>query len=376
MSGAGALDGHTHDDGEHHHDETGHDHHVGNGHHRGALAVAAGILGRHDHTHDGGVDVELDASRRGMRALLASFAGLGLTSLIQGAVVALSGSVALLGDALHNLADALTAIPLAIAFTLGRRAATRRFTYGLGRAEDLAGLAIVALILASSAVAAVASTGRLVHPATVDRLPLVAVAALVGAAGNELVARYRIRVGREIGSAALVADGLHARTDALTSLAVLAGAGGVALGVDRADPAVGLLITVAILAVLVQAARQVFARLLDAVDPSLVARVEAVLRATPGVLDVGDVRVRWIGHAMRAECEIVVDADLSVVDAHGICEEAEHELLHGVRRLTSAIVHADPSPAGRPDEHHRLSAHHRPGVSAPSASPAPDPAPR
>ena len=189
--------------------------------------------------------------------------------------------MALLGDTLHNFADALTAVPLGVAFTLGRRAPTRRFTYGYGRAEDLAGLVVVLLITASSALAAYAAIRRLLHPEPVSYLGFVAAAAVIGFAGNELVARYRIQVGRRIGSAALVADGLHARTDGLTSLAVLLGAGGVALGFRLADPIIGLVITVAILAVLRQAAREVFARLLDAVDPALVDRVEQVVRATP-----------------------------------------------------------------------------------------------
>jgi cation diffusion facilitator family transporter len=180
--------------------------------------------------------------------------------------------VALLGDTLHNAADALTAVPLGIAFVVGRRPPTRRYTYGYGRAEDLAGVVIVVIIAASSALAAYEAITRLAHPRSVSNLIAVAVAAVIGFAGNELVARYRIRVGRKIGSAALVADGLHARTDGFTSLAVLLGVGGVALGWDWADPVVGLVITVAILAVLRQAAREIYRRLMDAVDPALVIR--------------------------------------------------------------------------------------------------------
>jgi cation diffusion facilitator family transporter len=121
----------------------------------------------------------------------------------------------------------------------------------------------------------------------VTHLWAVAVAAVIGFVGNELVARYRIRVGRQIGSAALVADGLHARTDGFTSLAVLVGAAGVALGWKWADPVVGLLITLAIVLVLRDAAAEIFRRLMDAVDPHLVARVEETLRRTPGVLGLG-----------------------------------------------------------------------------------------
>jgi len=313
----------------------------------------------HGHGHDAAVavDTELETSRQGTRALVVSFAGLAATAVLQAVVVWRSHSVALLGDTLHNLADALTAIPLAVAFTLGRRAATRRYTYGYGRAEDLAGVVIVAVIAASSALAAGAAVRRLLHPQPVRALGLVAAASLVGFCGNELVARYRIRVGRQIGSAALVADGLHARTDGLTSLAVLLGAAGVALGFRQADPLVGLLITVAILAVLRDAAREVYRRLMDAVDPALVDQVDRELRATPGVLDLGQVRVRWIGHTLRAECEIVVDHDASLIAAHQIAEDAQHRLLHHIPRLTAALVHADPRDhLGA--THHELTAHH------------------
>ena len=237
----------------------------------------------------------MEASAEGMRALWISLAVLGATAGIQAVVAAASGSVALLGDTLHNAADALTAVPLGVAFVIGRWRPTRRYTYGYGRAEDLAGVLIVVLILASSALAAYEAVSRLVHPQRVSDLIAVAVAALVGFAGNEVVARYRIRVGRKIGSAALVADGLHARTDGFTSLAVLLGAGGVALGWKWADPVVGLVITVAILAVLYQAAREIYRRLMDAVDPALVDQAEQTLQATPGVLGVGLVRLRWGG---------------------------------------------------------------------------------
>ncbi|GAA3149691.1 hypothetical protein GCM10020001_086480 [Nonomuraea salmonea] len=131
-------------------------------------------------------------------------------------------------------------------------------------------------------------------------------AALIGFAGNEWVARYRIKVGKEIGSAALVADGLHARTDGFTSLAVLLGAGGAALGLPLADPVVGLLITVAICFVLRDAAREIYRRLMDAVDPALVDAAERILTSVNGVRRVGSVRLRWIGHALHAEVEILV----------------------------------------------------------------------
>ncbi len=315
------------------------------------------------HSHDPAerVDPALEGSRAGVRAVWLSFAGLLLTAVAQGAVVAVSGSVALLGDTLHNVADALTAVPLAIAFVLGRRAASRRFTYGLGRAEDLAGLVVLGLILLSSVAAGWEAVRRLLEPADVRRVWLVAAAGLVGFVGNEAVARYRIRVGRAIGSAALVADGLHARTDALTSVSVVAAAAGSAAGWRWADPVVGLAITVLIGRVLVQAGRQVFARMLDAVDPALVDDLENTLAAIPGVDEVGLVRARWVGHALHADAAITAGPDLSLVAAHALAHEAEHRLLHAVPRLAGAVVHVHPGgPIGA--EHHAAVAHHKPAV--------------
>jgi cation diffusion facilitator family transporter len=332
MSGHGHDHGHDH---PHEHDQ------------RGLWTRLRHAVGPHSHDHDRAVDPVLESSAEGLRTLWISLAGLAATALAQAVVVALSGSVALLGDALHNAADALTAVPLGVAFLLSRRLPTRRYTYGYGRAEDLAGIVIVAVIVLSSAAAAYAAIGRLLHPHPVTHLAVVAIAAAVGFAGNELVARYRIRTGRRIGSAALVADGLHARTDGFTSLAVLAGAGGMAIGWRWADPVVGLLITVAIGVVAWQAAREVARRLMDSVDPALTEQAEVTLRATPGVLAVG--------RAIRAECEISVDPACSVVQAHDIAVSAEHALIHAIPRLAAASVHADPLDGA---DHHALLAHH------------------
>lgn len=255
--------GHSHDHGSprdhgNDHGHSGHDHTHAHPHPHphthntpsGPLPRLRHLLTPHSHETGDKLDSALESSARGMRALWVSLVVLGTTALAQAVVVVLSGSVALLGDTVHNAADALTAVPLAIAFVLGRRAATRRFTYGYGRAEDLAGIVIVLTIAASGTFAAWTAVERLIDPRPVHHLPVVAAAALIGFLGNEWVARHRIRVGREIGSAALVADGLHARTDGFTSLAVLVGAGGAALGWQLADPLVGLAITAAILLVL------------------------------------------------------------------------------------------------------------------------------
>ncbi|AVV47637.1 cation diffusion facilitator family transporter [Streptomyces sp. ID05-04B] len=325
----------------------------------------AHLLTPHSHETADKLDPALESSARGMRALWVSLAVLGVTAAAQAVVVALSGSVALLGDTVHNAADALTAVPLGIAFVLGRRAATRRFTYGYGRAEDLAGIAIVLTIAASAVFAGWTAVERLLDPRPVDHLGAVTLAALAGFAGNEWVARYRIRVGRSIGSAALVADGLHARTDGFTSLAVLLGAGGSALGWRPADPVVGLAITAAIALVLRDAAREVFRRVMDAVDPALVDRAEQALRAVEGVREVGELRLRWIGHRLRAEVAVVVDGDLTVRQAHRVAVAAEHALLHAVPRLTAALVHADPASAPGEEDPHRVLAHHAAAPSTP-----------
>ncbi|MFD7505206.1 cation diffusion facilitator family transporter [Streptomyces sp. NPDC059850] len=346
-------DRHTHDHG--------HDHGHGHSHHRSRRAWrhrAGHLLRPHSHDSADKTDRALESSARGLRALWTSLAVLGVTAVAQAVVVAVSGSVALLGDTVHNAADALTALPLALAFLLGRRAATRRFTYGYGRAEDLAGIAIVLTIAASAAFAAWTAVDRLLHPRDIEQLPAVAAAAVVGFLGNEWVARYRIRVGREIGSAALVADGLHARTDGFTSLAVLLSAAGAALGWRLADPLVGLAITAAILLVLRDAACEVFRRVMDAVDPALTDAAERALRAVPGVQDIGELRLRWIGHRLRAEVAVVVGGELTVREAHGVAVDAEHALLHAVPRLTAALIHADPAPSDRSPDPHGPLAHH------------------
>lgn len=312
----------------------------------------------HSHHTTDTVDPALETSAAGMRVLWISLAGLAGTAAVQAVVAMLSGSAGLFGDTLHNATDALTAVPLGVAFTLGRRLPTRRYTYGYGRAEDLAGAAIVLVIAASCLATAYVSVQGLLQPHPVADLGAVAAAALAGLAGNELVAAYRIRVGRRIGSAALVADGVHARADGFTSLAVLAGAGGVALGWDRADAVAGVVISIAIAVALRGAAREVYRRMMDAVDPALVERAEAALRGTPGVLDVGPVRLRWTGHMLRAEAEVTVDATATVVQAHHVAADAEHALIHALPRLGGALVHVDPEP-GHGVGHHAVLAGHR-----------------
>ncbi|HEY5832422.1 cation diffusion facilitator family transporter [Streptomyces sp.] len=355
---------HGHSDHDGHGHDHGHDHGHGHDHPHGGSALVrwkhriAHVVKPHSHEAADKVDSAMESSAEGMRALWISLAILGTTAVFQAVVVVWSGSVALLGDTIHNAADALTALPLGVAFVLGRRAANRRFTYGYGRAEDLAGIAIVLTIAASAALAAYEAVDRLLNPRDMTHAGVVAVAAVIGFIGNEWVARFRIRVGRKIGSAALVADGLHARTDGYTSLAVLIGAGGAAIGWQLADPIVGLAITAAIVLVLKDAAREVFRRLMDSVDPALIDTGEAAVREVPGVRSVTEVRMRWIGHRLRAEVTVEVDGELNLRGAHDVAVEVEHALIHAVPRLTAALVHTDPVLGPDMDDPHRSLAAH------------------
>ena len=332
-----------------------HDHSTG--HHHQEHGFFRSLFSRHSHDASTSIDSALESSARGIRALWISLLVLGATALLQLAVALISGSVALLNDTFHNFADAFTALPLWLAFSLGRRRPSSRYPFGYGRAEDLAGAVVVAMIALSAVVAAWEAIDRLLHPTPVRYLGAVIVASLVGFAGNELVARHRIRVGREIGSAALVADGLHARTDGISSLGVLAGALGVAAGFDRADAIAGLAIAVLIVSVLREAAGNVLARLMDAIDPELADKARGVLIGVDGVVGVGRIRIRWIGHRLHAEAEVTVDGDLSVAAAHRISEDARHRLLHEVPRLASAILHADPCGHDGVDHHADLEHH-------------------
>ncbi len=246
--------------------------------------------------------------------------------------------MALLGDTLHNVADALTSVPLLIAFGLAGRRPSPRYPYGLGRAEDLAGLFVVLMIALSAVLAGYTAIERLLHPRPVTAVAAVAGAGVIGFLGNEWVARFRIGVGRRIGSAALVADGLHARTDGLTSLAVVLGAGGTAIGWHWADPVVGLLIAVAILGVLRTAAAEVGRRLMDGVDPALTARAREALGAVPGVRGCADLRLRWIGHTLRAEATLIPAEDLDASSLFGLTAAANTALHAALPRLSGATI--------------------------------------
>ncbi len=309
----------------------------------------------HGHTH-GAIDHALFTTQRGMWAVKWSFLGLAATALLQVLIVGITGSVALLADTIHNLGDALTAIPLWIAFRLGQWKPTRRFTYGYGRVEDLAGVVIVGIILLSALITGYLSVQRLLHPQPISYVGAVIAASLIGFVGNEAVAIFRMRIGKEIGSTALIADGYHARADGLTSLSVLVGAVGVWLGYALADPIVGLVITAVILRIVWQSGEAVFTRLLDGIDPEVLDEITHAVHHTQGVCDVSEVRVRWLGHRLHAEVNVAVLAGLSVEQGHDIAKEVRHNLLHELRYLSNATIHIDPATASG-EVHHAVANH-------------------
>lgn len=307
-------EGHSHADGDH-----------GHAHPTGIRGFFYGLFVPHSHDASDSIDDALEASTEGIRALKISLFILLGTTILQLIVVLFSGSVALLADTVHNFSDALTALPLWVAFILGRRAASRRHTYGYGKAEDLAGLFIVAVVALSAVVAAWQSIDRLFNPQPLHNLGWVLAAGVVGFIGNEAVAIYRIRVGQKIGSAALVADGVHARTDGFTSLAVVVGAGGVMLGFPLADPIVGLLISVAIIILLWGTVRSIGRRLMDGIEPELLDRAQTALEKTPGVLSVPRLQLRWVGHRLQGAATIMV-ANTSLTEAEKVVSLAETSL--------------------------------------------------
>ncbi|MES0172532.1 cation diffusion facilitator family transporter [Mesorhizobium sp. M0006] len=300
--------------------------------------------GGHGHTH-GVIDPTIATTDRGIWAIKWSFVILAITAALQLVVVFLSGSVALLADTIHNVGDAVTAIPLWVAFMLARRKPSKTFTYGLGRVEDLAGILIVLIILFSAIVAGYEAIDRLINPKPIAFLGWVAIAGLIGFIGNEAVAVFRIRVGREINSAALIADGYHARTDGFTSLAVVLGALGVWLGFPLADPIIGLLITLAIFAIVWQSSKAVLTRMLDGVEPGIVDEIHHAAEHVPGIERVHSVQARWIGHRLHADVAISVAGAATAKEVLGVTEALKEELFAHLPALAEANVRPE-NPAG------------------------------
>lgn len=312
--------------------------------------------GSHGHTH-GVIDATIATTDRGIWAIKCSFVILAITSVLQIAVVVTTGSVALLADTIHNVGDATTAIPLWIAFVLARRKPSKTFTYGYGRVEDLAGILIVLIILFSAIVAGYEAINRLIHPQPITQLLWVGIAGVIGLIGNEMVAVFRIRVGREIESAALIADGYHARTDGLTSLAVVLGAVGVWLGFPLADPIIGLLITIAIFGIVWQSSKSVLTRMLDGVEPSVVDEIRHAAEHVPGVKKILETRARWIGHRLHADVDIDVGDTASLSDAQHVADALREELLDHLPALRTATITFGSSNA-RAETHSAAHGHH------------------
>lgn len=349
------MEQHPHDTHDDHH----HDHEHENEHSKNpVLDWFQHIFKPHDHGYQtAALDAAL-ATDRGLWAVKVSLIALLATAAFQVVIVFISGSVALLADTIHNFSDALTAIPLGIAFTLSRRVRNSRYTYGYGRAEDIAGVIIVIMIFATAVEAIRQSILKLMDPQPISNLGWVAAAAVIGFLGNELVALFRIRVGKQIGSAALVADGYHARTDGFTSLAVLAGVIGVWLGYPLLDPIVGLGIGVAILVIVWNSARDMYYRVMDAVDPEMTELVEKTASKVQNVMDVHDVAIRWVGHRQRTEFHITVDCLMPTCQSHAIAEKVRHELFHALPALADITVHVDPCECENcPDAHADVSKH-------------------
>ncbi|HEX6482106.1 MAG TPA: cation diffusion facilitator family transporter [Ktedonobacteraceae bacterium] len=328
---------HTHD--HEHEDEHGHSHEQD----------------EHEHEH-GKVDADLYGNQAGLRAVQISTAGMFLVAAIQFAIAAIGGSAGLFADALHNLGDVFTTVALWIAFLISSRTANQRYTYGYYRAEDLAGIFIVLVIIGSAVAGAVESILKLTHGNVPSHIYLSMAAALVGVAGNELLAQYKISVGKRINSVPLIADGQHSRIDGLTSLAAFLGLVGVLLGFPLADPIAGLLITVVIATVVYSTSRSVIQRLLDAVDPHIVPSIIETATSVPGVEAVTDVRARWVGHTLHIVMNIEVDAELTLARAHAIAEEVRHRLFHNIKGVSEVIIHTDPS--GTNEDYHEVMAHH------------------
>jgi len=310
----------------------------------------------HSHRHH---DISaFTGSERGVRALKVSLVILGATAAAQAVVVWLTGSVALLADTVHNFSDALVSLPLWFAFAISERKATPRYPYGFYRVEDLVGLGVVLVIAVSGIWTAYESVQRLIYPSTPQQIALAIAAGVIGGLGNEIVARYRLTVGREIHSHALMAEGHHARVDALTSLGVVVGLVFVALGFPLADPLAGLIITVFIFSIVFEVGKDLLTRIVGRTEDHELDEIKTIAKGVEGVKEVGSLRLQWLGHRCFAEMCVAVSPLISITEAHKITEDVRHELLHHLSALVDVNIHADPFTADFPDPHHHVTAHH------------------
>jgi cation diffusion facilitator family transporter len=303
------------------------------------------------HSHGTGAYGDSDA----VRAVVISAVALGVASAVE-FVAALSGnSVGILADALHNAGDVLTTGILLASFWLGRRPATRRFPAGFGRIEDVATLLIVLVIVLTAGIAAYESIRKFIYPAPIGNIPFGLFAAGVGVVANLAVSEYKIRVGRGLRSPALEADGIHSRIDAIVSAGAGVGIGLAAAGFGWADPVAGLAITGMILYILAGTVRDLFYRMMDAVDPEVISEIEEHALSVKGVLGVHDIRARWVGRQISVVMHVDCDPGLSLRSAHDLALEVEHEVGHAIPagRLD---VHMDP---GTGHHHHEVDTGHK-----------------
>lgn len=249
-----------------------------------------------------------------------------LTAVIQFVVVSLSGSMALLGDCIHNFSDVLSALPLWLAFFLQKLQPDKRFTHGFGRFEDLAGVFIVLSIIGSGLVVGFESIMHFIHAEKVEYIPAVLLAAFIGFLGNEAVAMFRLKIGKEIGSPALIADGYHARLDGLMSLSVIVGCIGIWAGFPQADALVGMFMTCLILIAGWELAGTILKRLVDEVDPALLAAIRENTLKQPGIEAVESVRARFAGHRLRVDLVVSVDGGAKVEYAQRTCQSLKERL--------------------------------------------------
>lgn len=271
-------------------------------------AAAFSLPLRHDDAHE---------RRLANRAVGVSAVGLAITGVLELIVALFSGSVGLLGDALHNLSDVSTSALVFVGFRVSRKAATERYPYGYERAEDLAGIGVAVVIWASAAFAGFTSVHKLVTHGSTSHPGWGIGAAAIGILGNQVVARYKLRIGRRINSATLIADAQHSWLDALSSGGALLGLVGVLAGAKWADPVAGLVVTLFICHVGWEVTADVAHRLLDGVEPEVIEAAETAASHVDGVRH-AHARARWTGRSLRIEIEGWVDSHLTVADADAV----------------------------------------------------------
>ena len=283
--------------------------------------------------------------RQANRAVAVSAVGLGVTGLVELLLAVLTGSVGLLGDAIHNLSDVSTSAVVFLGFRLSRRPPTEKYPYGMERAEDLAGVGIAVVVWASAVFAGFESVRKLIEHGHTAHVTVGMAGAVLGIIGNQVVARYKLRVGRRINSATLISDARHSWLDALSSAGALAGLVAVASGQSWGDPVAGLAVTVFICHVGYEISKDVVRRLADGVDPAVIATAESAAGAVPGVIH-AHARARWTGRTLRVEIEGWVDPDLTAREADALGRLVAGDLSRQLPEASSFSWTTRAAPAG------------------------------